>query len=85
MMQDPQASPLEIAQKHNLIQQSDTDSLQNWIDAVINENPDKVKEYLKGKKGLLGMFMGELMKKSKGQADPKASSALMAKSLEARK
>jgi aspartyl-tRNA(Asn)/glutamyl-tRNA(Gln) amidotransferase subunit B len=82
MLQDTGASPLDIAQKHQLIQQSDTDSLQNWIDEVISENPEKVKEYLKGKKGLIGMFMGELMKKSKGQADPKASSSLMAKSLE---
>lgn len=81
MMQALELSALEIAQKHGLVQESDTDLLQTWIDAVISENPEKVQEFKKGKKGLIGMFMGELMKKSKGQADPKASNALMMKSL----
>ncbi|MGR3177818.1 MAG: hypothetical protein ACUZ8E_07150 [Candidatus Anammoxibacter sp.] len=37
---------------------------------VIEENPDKVNNYHLGKKGLLGFFLGEVMKKSKGKADP---------------
>jgi len=49
---------------------------------VIASNPDKVKAYQKGKKGLIGFFMGELMKKSKGKAEPKSANALLRKKLE---
>jgi aspartyl-tRNA(Asn)/glutamyl-tRNA(Gln) amidotransferase subunit B len=44
-------------------------------------NPQKVTEYKKGKKGLLGMFMGEVMKKTGGKADPKLANELLSKSL----
>ena len=39
--------------------------------------PNKVKEYQKGKKGLIGLFVGEVKKKSKGKADPKKTTALL--------
>ncbi len=73
--------PLAIAKKHNLIQSSDTAFLLPMIDEIIAANPDKVKTYQKGKKGLLGFFMGELMKKSKGKADPKVASKLLREKL----
>jgi len=73
---------LQIAEERHLMQESDTDSLQTLIDEVLAGNPQKVREYRNGKKGLLGMFMGELMKKTKGKADPKLASDLLAKSLE---
>jgi aspartyl-tRNA(Asn)/glutamyl-tRNA(Gln) amidotransferase subunit B len=38
---------------------------------VLKANADKVKEYQKGKKGLIGFFMGQVMQKSGGKADPK--------------
>jgi aspartyl-tRNA(Asn)/glutamyl-tRNA(Gln) amidotransferase subunit B len=40
-----------------------------------------VKEYKNGKKGLLGMFMGEVMKKTQGKADPKLTNELLSKTL----
>ncbi len=75
-------TPFEIATENKLIQESNTDSLQTLIDEVLQENIAKVKEYKNGKKGLLGMFMGEIMKKSSGAADPKATTILLQKSLE---
>ncbi|MES2797877.1 MAG: Asp-tRNA(Asn)/Glu-tRNA(Gln) amidotransferase subunit GatB [Bacteroidota bacterium] len=74
-------SPLQIAEEQNLIQQSNSDSLQALVDEVLAANIEKVKEYKAGKKGLLAMFMGEVMKKSKGAADPKITSKLLTESL----
>jgi aspartyl-tRNA(Asn)/glutamyl-tRNA(Gln) amidotransferase subunit B len=46
------------------------------------QNAPKVAEYHGGKTTLLGMFMGQVMKKSKGKADPKVASALIEQELE---
>lgn len=80
-VQQPHKKALELAQELNLIQSSDSGEIQGIIDAVLAENPAKVEEYRSGKKGLLGMFMGEVMKKSKGKADPKVANQLLQKSL----
>ena len=45
------------------------------------EHPDKVEAYKQGKTGLLGMFMGQIMKKSGGKADPKQTSILLREKL----
>jgi len=44
--------------------------------------PDKVAEYQKGKKGLIGLFVGEVKKLSKGKADPKIVTDLLEKALQ---
>jgi aspartyl-tRNA(Asn)/glutamyl-tRNA(Gln) amidotransferase subunit B len=44
--------------------------------------PAKVEEYRSGKKGLMGMFMGQVMKKSQGKADPKVATKLLTELLE---
>jgi aspartyl-tRNA(Asn)/glutamyl-tRNA(Gln) amidotransferase subunit B len=82
MLTDTSKTPLQIAEAKNLIQQSNTDTLQALINEVLANNPAKVKEYKSGKKGLLGMFMGEIMKKSKGSADPKVTTELLQKTLD---
>ena len=85
LVEDATKTPLQVAEAKNLIQQSNTDTLQTLIDEVLAASPAKVKEYNNGKKGLLGMFMGDIMKKSKGAADPKVTTALLQKSLESLK
>jgi aspartyl-tRNA(Asn)/glutamyl-tRNA(Gln) amidotransferase subunit B len=70
-------SSLVIAQRLNLIQESDEGSLKPIVEEVLAENPAKVVEYRSGKKGLMGMFMGEVMKKSKGKADPKVATKIL--------
>jgi len=81
MLQHPEQSPLEIAQEMNLIQESDEGTIRPVIEAVLAENEVKVQEYKSGKKGLMGMFMGEVMKKSKGKADPKVASKILSELL----
>ncbi|WP_192350168.1 Asp-tRNA(Asn)/Glu-tRNA(Gln) amidotransferase subunit GatB [Algoriphagus sp. Y33] len=75
-------SPLEIAQRMNLIQESDESSLKPLVEEVLAANSAKVKEYRSGKKGLMGMFMGQVMKKSQGKADPKVATKLLTELLE---
>jgi aspartyl-tRNA(Asn)/glutamyl-tRNA(Gln) amidotransferase subunit B len=82
LLKNPGKSPLELAQQLNLLQDSNLDSLMPIIEEVIKEFPLKVEEFKKGKKGIVSMFMGELMKRSKGKADPKMASDLISKKLE---
>jgi aspartyl-tRNA(Asn)/glutamyl-tRNA(Gln) amidotransferase subunit B len=73
---------LEIAKELDLIQESDSGQLEEWVDAALAAYPDKVEEYRGGKKGVLGLFMGEVMKMSKGKADPKLANQLVRQKLE---
>jgi aspartyl-tRNA(Asn)/glutamyl-tRNA(Gln) amidotransferase subunit B len=82
LIKNSSKSPLQIAQELNLIQESNEDSLKPIIESVLLENTAKVEEYKSGKKGLMGMFMGQVMKKSKGKADPKVASKILTELLE---
>jgi aspartyl-tRNA(Asn)/glutamyl-tRNA(Gln) amidotransferase subunit B len=82
LIKNSSKSPLRIAQEMNLIQESDESSLKPIIQSVLAENTAKVEEYRLGKKGLMGMFMGQVMKKSHGKADPKVASKLLTELLE---
>jgi aspartyl-tRNA(Asn)/glutamyl-tRNA(Gln) amidotransferase subunit B len=82
LLKDRSKSALEVAQQLNVIQDSNQDSIQPIIDEVLKELPLKVEEYKNGKKGILGLFMGEVMKRSKGKADPKVANELIVKKLE---
>lgn len=82
MIKNPDRSPLQIAQDLNLIQESNTDALQDLVNQAIAKYPEKVAEYKNGKVTLLGLFMGEVMKLSKGKADPKVTSALVKETLD---
>jgi aspartyl-tRNA(Asn)/glutamyl-tRNA(Gln) amidotransferase subunit B len=75
-------SPEDIAKNNNWIQDSNTDSLSEFVKQAIAKYPEKVKEYKSGKKGLIGLFMGEVMKLSLGKADPKLANQLVKKELE---
>jgi len=72
----------DLAEKMNLIQSSDSDFLSDLADTLLEKYPNKVAVYRKGKKGLIGFFMGELMKVSKGKANPKEANAILRKKLE---
>ncbi|MES2330958.1 MAG: Asp-tRNA(Asn)/Glu-tRNA(Gln) amidotransferase subunit GatB [Bacteroidota bacterium] len=74
-------SPLAIAESMNLLQVSDTNELETWITEALASMPDKVSEYKKGKKGLIGLFVGEVKKRSRGKADPKVVTQLLEKRL----
>ena len=69
----------------NLVQVSDTSVLAALVDEVLNENPQSIADYHAGKDRALGFLVGQLMKKSKGQANPARSSELLKAQLDARK
>ena len=75
-------TPSQIAQENNWLQESDNDALNEYIKQALAKYPDKVVEYKNGKVTLLGLFMGEVMKLSKGKADPKVATELVKKALE---
>jgi aspartyl-tRNA(Asn)/glutamyl-tRNA(Gln) amidotransferase subunit B len=82
MLQHPEQSVLVLAEQLNVIQQSDSGELQKWIDEAIARFPEKVIEYKAGKTSLVGLFMGEVMKLSKGKADPKIANKLVQETLD---
>ncbi|MGB3800779.1 MAG: Asp-tRNA(Asn)/Glu-tRNA(Gln) amidotransferase GatCAB subunit B, partial [Lewinella sp.] len=74
--------PRERAEQLELIQNNDADFLEGITREVVAANPGKVTAYRKGKKGLIGFFMGEVMRASKGSAEPKETQAMLRKLLE---
>ncbi|MBS1660836.1 MAG: Asp-tRNA(Asn)/Glu-tRNA(Gln) amidotransferase subunit GatB [Bacteroidetes bacterium] len=82
MIRDTSISALDIATKLNLLQSSDTSEINAWIEQALAGMPDKVSEYKKGKKGLIGLFVGEVKKLSRGKADPKLTNQLLLEKLE---
>jgi len=77
LLETPDANPLTIAESLNLIQDSNEDSIKGYILEVIASNSSEVERYKNGEKQLVGFFMGQLMKVSKGKADPKQSNQLL--------
>ncbi len=76
--QDPQ----EYVQANNLVQISDHSELDQVIVQVLEENPDEVEAYQGGRTKLLSFFMGQVMKKTKGQANPQKVNSLLKSKLE---
>lgn len=81
LMQHPAEQPLDIATRLNLLQDNNANNIAPIIDEVLAKYPDKVAEFRGGKKGLMGLFVGEVMKLSKGKADPKLTNQLLAEKL----
>jgi len=81
LLKDPLREPSEIAEERNWSLDSNIDNIENLIEQVLNKFPEKVKEFKKGKKGLMGLFVGEVMKLSKGKADPKMSNDILSEKL----
>jgi aspartyl-tRNA(Asn)/glutamyl-tRNA(Gln) amidotransferase subunit B len=82
MLKNPELKPQEIAEKNAWVVDNNQDNLIELINEAIAKYPEKVAEYKSGKKGLLGLFMGEVMKLSKGKADPKITTGLLTEMLE---
>lgn len=83
MLKQKDKTPLQLAEELNLIQDSSEDVILGFINEVIAQHPAEIERYRNGEKQLVGFFMGQLMKVSKGKADPKTANALMRQILEA--
>lgn len=82
LTEQPESDPLQLATTLNLLQESDAGILETWVNEVLAAMPDKITEYKKGKKGLIGLFVGEVKKRSKGKADPQLTTELLRKLLD---
>jgi aspartyl-tRNA(Asn)/glutamyl-tRNA(Gln) amidotransferase subunit B len=82
VIKQPNKSVASLAEELNLIQDMAEDDISGYIEDVIAAFPDKVAAYKAGNKNLLGMFMGQVMKKSGGKADPKKTNELIRQALE---
>ncbi len=81
LIAQPEKEPAALAAELNLVMESDSSSIESWVDEAITKMPDKVAEYKKGKKGLIGLFAGEVKKLSKGKADMQIVNELLNKKL----
>lgn len=82
IIREPGIRVPELAARLNVLITAGADEMERLADEVLQLFPDKVREYKNGKKGVLGLFMGEFMKRSKGKADPKTASRLIETKLE---
>ena len=82
LLAHPEKQPQELAEQMNLLQEEDADTISTLIAEVLAAYPDKVAAYQKGKKGLLGMLMGEVMKRGKGKLPPKLTNTMLQQALE---
>ncbi len=74
-------SPKEIVESKGLSQISDQDEIEAMIDEVLSANPDELAKFRAGKTKLKGFFVGQVMKRTGGRADPKLTNQLLAKKL----
>jgi aspartyl-tRNA(Asn)/glutamyl-tRNA(Gln) amidotransferase subunit B len=76
------SDPRSYIEDKGLAQISDSDELAGVVSEVIRENPDEAKAYQGGKKKLLSFFMGQVMKKTQGQANPKLVNEMLRRQLD---
>jgi aspartyl-tRNA(Asn)/glutamyl-tRNA(Gln) amidotransferase subunit B len=72
LSQSPDQDPRSTAERLGLIQVSDQGALAAWVDEVLTAHPAEVARYQAGETKLLSFFVGQVMKRSRGKADPKA-------------
>jgi len=75
-------SPKKVVEEKGLIQESSEELLRSLCEEVLRENPGEVERYKAGKKGLLGFFVGQVMKKTQGKANPKVVNKILTELLE---
>jgi aspartyl-tRNA(Asn)/glutamyl-tRNA(Gln) amidotransferase subunit B len=80
-MMETGKSPMDIIKEQNLVQVSDQGELLALVKEIVAANPQQVEEFKGGKTKLLGFFVGQLMQKTKGKANPKIANELFMKEL----
>jgi aspartyl-tRNA(Asn)/glutamyl-tRNA(Gln) amidotransferase subunit B len=71
----------EIIELKGLKQITDSSEIERWVNEVIDKNPKEVEKYRQGNEKILGFFVGEVMKLSKGKANPKLVNEILRKKL----
>ena len=75
-------NPELLIKEKGLEQISDTSEIDEIIKKILNESPKEVERYKGGEKKLAGLFVGKIMRESKGKANPKIVNELLLKNLE---
>jgi aspartyl-tRNA(Asn)/glutamyl-tRNA(Gln) amidotransferase subunit B len=81
LLKDSEMDILSFIKEKGLDATVGSDQLEEIVFSVLEELPDKVDAYKKGKKGLIGLFVGEVMKRTRGKADPKITNDLLREAL----
>ena len=81
LLERPNEHPAQLAESLGLVQNTDDDFLSGVVDEVLAAHPGKVAAYRKGKKGLMGFFMGQVMQRTGGSAEPRATQQLLGERL----
>jgi aspartyl-tRNA(Asn)/glutamyl-tRNA(Gln) amidotransferase subunit B len=84
LVRSPEEQPRAAAERLGLVQVSDQDALAKWVDEVIGAHPGEVARFRGGEAKLMGFFVGQVMKRSKGKADPKGVQPVLAERLRER-
>jgi aspartyl-tRNA(Asn)/glutamyl-tRNA(Gln) amidotransferase subunit B len=82
VMAQTQKPPSDIVQERGMRQVSDTGALEAAVESALAANPDKVAEYRGGKTGLLGFFVGQVMKATDGQGNPRLINEILRERLD---
>ena len=80
-MMESGKDPQKIVKEKNLLQVSDEGELLTLVKEIVAANPGQAEEFRGGKSKLMGFFVGQLMQKTKGKANPKLANELFAKEL----
>ena len=78
-MYSSQKSAIDIVEQKGLKQMTDSSEIEKIIQSVLDDNKEMVSQYKSGKTKLLGFFVGQVMKKTKGKANPKLLNDLLIK------
>ena len=81
MLDGESGTPRDIADKFGMKQITDTGAIESAVDSVIAANPAQVEQYKSGKVGLLGFFVGNVMKATGGKANPAVVNEILRKKL----
>ena len=84
LIRRPNSSAEQLAKELGVLQESGEEIVNQFVHLALQKYPEKMSAYKKGKKGVLGLFMGEVMKLSKNTADPKVAERLLLEQLESK-
>ncbi len=77
--------PEVIVKEKNLVQITDTSSIEPAIEKILDANPKEVEQFLDGKEKVIGFFVGQIMRETKGKANPQIVNKLLRELLEKRR
>ncbi len=78
------ASPIDVANKLGIVQMSDENAIMDLVIEALNENPQAIEDFKNGKDRAVGFLVGQIMKKSRGKANPAITSKLVIQELKKR-